>query len=69
MAREPQRREQPAPLVAAIVPVQRALIARAKAIEATLDELADDVVVTPEARALRMIAGVLSGVAEELAYW
>lgn len=38
MAREPQRREQAAPLGAAIVPVERALIARAKALE----ELAED---------------------------
>ena len=33
MAREPQRREQPAPLGAAIIPVERALIARAKNLE------------------------------------
>lgn len=33
MAREPQRSDQPRPLGAAIMPVQRALIARAKALE------------------------------------
>jgi hypothetical protein len=30
MAREPQRREQPAPLGAALVPLERALLARAE---------------------------------------
>ena len=33
MAREPQRSDQPKPLGAAIMPVQRALIARAQALE------------------------------------
>jgi hypothetical protein len=69
MAREPQRREQPAQLSAAIKPVADALTARAKAIDATLEELTDDVAATPEARALRIVAGEFRGLADELRYW
>lgn len=70
MAREPQRREEPRPhLDAALVPLERALVARAKAIDATLQDLAEDAAVTPEARALRMVAGEFRGLADELHHW
>lgn len=39
MAREPQRRDEPRHLDAAIVPVERALIARAKVLEATSNQV------------------------------
>jgi hypothetical protein len=69
MAREPQRREQPRHLDAAIVPLERALLARAKAIEDTVGDLAEDVAATPEARALGIVAGQFRGLADELRYW
>jgi hypothetical protein len=73
MAREPQRREQPGPLDATLVPVQRALIARAKALEeqagdrrsaqaAGLSTLEDPVVLDRIAAEFRTLAG-------ELGHW
>lgn len=73
MAREPQRREQPAPISAAIVPFERALIARAKAIEAHVDELVennpDDEARLTDAHALATVAQEFRALAEELKYW
>lgn len=72
MAREPQRSEQPRPLGAAIVPVQRALIARAKAIEAQVDALVeqnglDDVAFL--AGSLTAVSAEFRALADELAHW
>ena len=71
MAREPQRREQPAPLGAAIVPVERALRARAKAIEAQVDTLlaenGDNAVFL--AASLTAVATEFRSLASELAHW
>jgi hypothetical protein len=70
MAREPQRREQPRHLDAAIVPLERALTARAKAIEAQVDVLAEDLDNTVIlAGALTAVATEFRALAEELRYW
>ena len=69
MAREPQRSEQPRPLGAAIMPVQRALIARAKEIEK------DDLIISANmpaevVAAVRVIlAAEFRALAEELGHW
>lgn len=70
MAREPLRREQPAPLDAKLVPVERALIARAKAIEAKAEQLTTDSL-TPAAEiaALCRVGAEFRFLAEELKYW
>lgn len=74
MAREPQRREQAAPLGAAIVPVERALIARAKALEAHVDTLMENVedddtdnMLLP--LALATVAQEFRALAAELSHW
>ena len=69
MAREPQRREQPAPLGAAIVPVERALRARATAIEQ--GDLVTSANMSPEVvTAVQVIlAAELRAFAAELAHW
>ena len=59
MAREPQRSERARPLDAAIVPVQRALIARAKELEAETQSGEVQLVIAAEFRSL----------ASELAHW
>jgi hypothetical protein len=69
MAREPQRREQPAQLSAAIVPFERALLARAKALEQTANSPA--VIATDPADAVIMarLSTEFRALAEELKYW
>ncbi len=73
MAREPQRREQPAPLDAKLVPLERALRARAKALEEQAEDrrsaqeagfatLEDPVVLDRIAAEFRLLAA-------ELAHW
>lgn len=73
MAREPQRRNDPAPLGAAIVPVQRALIARAKALEAEAADIGTSLPVdhwVPEAAGVKLaIAAEFRALAEELLHW
>jgi hypothetical protein len=72
MAREPQRRERAAPLGAAIVPVQRALLARAKALDDRVAAFGDDdpsYAGTLEARALTAVAEEFRALAGELEYW
>lgn len=69
MAREPQRREQPAPLGAAIVPLERALRARAEALDLEAEHLfaLGDAVTNPAT--LQMIATEFRALADELAHW
>ena len=80
MAREPQRSPEPRPLGAAIVPVERALLARAKALEEQATELnaaaeardadqqtAEDVRELVGRR--RLLAKEFRALAEELAHW
>jgi hypothetical protein len=69
MARE--RSEQPRPLGAAIVPVQRALIARAKAIEAEMVQLAERPSGVPaiETVILHRVAAEFRALADELGHW
>lgn len=74
MAREPQRREQPAQLSAAIVPFERALLARAKALEAEAEELAEigsqpGMMTVTDPESLARIAHEFRALAEELKYW
>lgn len=79
MAREPQRREQPAPLGAAIVPVERALRARAHELSsaamqafAVLGPEREDGTVDPariEPNLKLMLADELRALAAELAHW
>lgn len=73
MAREPQRREQPAQLSAAIVPFERALIARAKVLEEQAQALMDDQDRTPVSEMGAGIRSILASehraLAEELKYW
>lgn len=68
MAREPQRREQAVPLGAAIVPVERALVARAKAIEEAYDDgtVRD---VSTQADVMRAVAAEFRALADELHHW
>lgn len=71
MAREPQRAAEPHHLDARIVPVERALIARADALEAEAEELANDGIPaygTEQAVLLRM-AKEFRNLAEELHHW
>jgi hypothetical protein len=76
MAREPQRREQPAQLSAAIVPFERALLARAAFLslrasqrnavnEAFIIENGPDIESVVDVR----IADELRALADELRYW
>lgn len=69
MAREPQRREQPAPIGAAIVPVQRALRERAKEIEQ--GDLTFSANMSPEVvTAVQVIlAAEFRALAGELGHW
>lgn len=67
MAREPQRREQPAQLSAAIVPFERALLARAKEIEETWTGAEDDQ--APGVAARQALASEFRLLAIELHYW
>lgn len=69
MAREPQRSEQPRPLGAAITPVQRALIARAKALEAGIDLTLTDTPAVTESNVRRLIAAEFRTLAAELQHW
>lgn len=77
MAREPQRRDEPRHLDAAIVPLERALIARAKALSQEVIDEPDAPEATDEQA---MIAGVtqvvralfsreLLALADELHHW
>lgn len=77
MAREPQRSPAARPLGAAIIPVERALIARAKALSMEVLTAVDDpdateeesltVGITQHVRAL--VSAELLALAEELKYW
>lgn len=69
MARE--RSEQPRPLGAAIVPVQRALLARAKALEDRVAQGESPVIrINPvEAAVLTSIANEFRALADELSHW
>lgn len=72
MAREPQRREQAAPLGAAIIPVERALRARAKALEAEVDKIiamGEGYLGVENPVTLRRIATEFRSLAEELSHW
>jgi hypothetical protein len=76
MAREPQRREQPAPLGAAIVPVQRALIARAAFLSLRASQrnaiMQDDIIKNGpniESALDVRIADELRALADELGHW
>ena len=66
MAREPQRSVQPRPLGASLVPLERALRARAHAIDGLKDEL-------PVGTAQRLfvvgIAAEFRALADELRHW
>jgi hypothetical protein len=73
MAREPQRREQPAPLGAAIVAVERALKARAKVLDEQAQAMMDDEGRTPvselNAGIRHILASEFRSLAAELAHW
>lgn len=74
MAREPQRAAQPRPLNAAVVPVERALLARAAAIQGQVDAIVDNEGDDDEgklltAHALATVAEEFRALAEELHYW
>jgi hypothetical protein len=69
MAREPQRREQPAQLSAAIVPLERALLARAKAIEAKAQGEPEDGDATLTGAFYGQLAAEFRALAEELHHW
>lgn len=67
MAREPQRAAQPRPLNAHIVPVERALLARAKALEEEAEQIpegTEGVYITT-----RLIAREFRTLAAELHHW
>lgn len=69
MAREPQRSEQPRPLGAAIVPLQRALIERAKVLDATSERVPPG---HPDERCAEVYAYMASefrALARELEHW
>lgn len=67
MAREPQRREQPAQLSAAIVPLERALIARAKALKQMTEAAAE--IDPADAVVMARLSTEFRALAEELKYW
>lgn len=73
MAREPQRREQPAPLDARLVPFERALIARAKALEGEAADIGTSLPVdyaVPESAEVKwMLAAEFRALADELHHW
>jgi hypothetical protein len=69
MAREPQRSEQPRPLGAAIMPVQRALIARAKELEGGIDLTLDGTPAVTGSNVRRLIAAEFRSLAAELQFW
>lgn len=64
MAREPQRSDQPRPVGAAIMPVQRALIARATALDDMVER--SDATLAP---VFAVIAAEYRNLAAELQHW